>query len=358
MGNQEELELIEKANPVASELDKPEQAHFPMPEIFVGKQRPKPSPVFSTYWRFAKSRQDTFFARFENGGEQKFSLDPIIQRFRFTNVFRASDRVSQYLIKRVLYNQNWSPRDLVFRTLIFKFFNKIETWEKLKSLSGEICWETYDFKLFDHCLLASMGRNEKIYSAAYIMPSGKAAYGYKRKHQNHLKIIESMIADNTPERLVQQPDLESVYQLLRRHPCIGPFIGYQLAIDLNYSRLINFSENDFVEPGPGALDGIAKCFTDLGDFSPREIISYMVDIQEEAFERFAPGFKNLWGRPLYLIDCQNLFCEVGKYARVAHPEITGRSKRTRIKQVYRPADREIESQWYPPKWGINEGILS
>ena len=28
-------------------------------------------------------------------------------------------------------------------------------------------------------------------------------------------------------------------------------------------------------------------------------------------------FRDLWGRPLQLIGCQNLFCEVDKYARVA-----------------------------------------
>ena len=361
--DQEKLELWRKTDQtdLGAKLSRDEETNFasvelPKPHLFIRRIAPTPSPVFSTYWQFAKSRQDAFFARFKKDGDRNYSHNPIIQRFRFTNVFRASDRVSQHLIRKVLYDQNWSPRDMVFRTLIFKFFNKIETWEALKAITGEICWEAYDFNRFDSCLSGLMSRKEKIYSAAYIMPSGKSVYGHKRKHRNHLKIIEAMINDSVPDRLVQQPSLEAVYQVLRRYPCIGPFIGYQLTIDMNYSRLINFSENDFVEPGPGALDGIAKCFTDLGDFSPRDIISYMVDVQEEAFERFAPGFKNLWGRPLHLVDCQNIFCEVGKYARVAHPEISGLSKRKRIKQIFRPAARNLEFPWYPPKWAINEVV--
>ena len=32
-----------------------------------------------------------------------------------------------------------------------------------------------------------MGANERIYSAAYIMPSGKSRFGYEKKHQNNLK---------------------------------------------------------------------------------------------------------------------------------------------------------------------------
>ena len=48
--------------------------------------------------------------------------------------------------------------------------------------------------------------------------------------------------------------------------------------------------------------------------------------QEDEFERLGLRFRDLWGRRLQLIDCQNLFCEVSKYARVKHPEIMGLSK--------------------------------
>ena len=54
-----------------------------------------------------------------------------------------------------------------------------------------------------------------------------------------------------------------------------------------------------------------------------------------------------------MIDCQNLFCEVGKYARVAHPQIAGRTGRTRIKQKFEPTPTPIEL-FYPPKWKLNE----
>ncbi|HYO61463.1 MAG TPA: nucleotide kinase domain-containing protein, partial [Actinomycetota bacterium] len=63
----------------------------------------------------------------------------------------------------------------------------------------------------------------------------------------------------------------------------------------------------------------------------------------------------LWGRPLQLIDCQNLFCEIGKYARRAFPEISGVSQRKRIKQVYRPTGEPVTA-WYPPKWGVNDRV--
>jgi len=324
---------------------------LPCPDFFPRKSRPTPSEVFGTFWEFAARRQAIFFARLE-GDSAQAPQDPIIARHRFTNVYRASDRVSQYLIRRVIYGDNWSNEDLFFRIILFKLFNKIETWEALETAIGKITWEGFSFDRYDKLLSSLMDNGHKIYSAAYIMPSGKSSFGHARKHQNHLCLIAQMMSGHLPDRIAQQPSLQGVFDLLRTFPCIGPFTGYQYTIDLNYSPLVNFSENDFVEAGPGALDGIAKCFVDPGDYTPAEIISYMTDVQFTAFERYAPEFRNLWGRPLHKIDCQNLFCEVDKYARVAHPTVAGHSGRSRIKQIYRESHKDFERPFYPPKWQL------
>ena len=316
---------------------------------------PKPSAAFATYWRFAKARQDLYFAQLY-GQNYPASSDPILSRHRFTNVYRASDRVSQYLIRHVIYDGDWRDSDFLFRVLLFKFFNKIEMWEALEAELGEITWKGYDFQKYDDVLSRISSTGKTIYSAAYIMPSGRSAFGSPRKHRNHLKIIAMMVEALKVQELASKPSLGSIFKTLRSFPSVGPFIGYQLAIDLNYGPQFNFSENDCVEAGPGALDGISKCFSSVGDYSPADIIRYMTDIQEQALKDYAPGFKSLWGRRLHLIDCQNLFCEVSKYSRVAHPEIPGIAKRTRIKQLYRPSLRQLERPWFPPKWGINDAI--
>ena len=133
---------------------------------------------------------------------------------------------------------------------------------------------------------------------------------------------------------------------------IGDFLAYQFVTDLNYSEICDFSEMEFVVPGPGARDGIHKCFSDLGGLSEPDIIRLVTDRQEYEFERLELAFRSLWGRRLQLIDCQNLFCEVSKYARVRHPDVTGVNDRNRIKQVYRPSGDPIEF-WFPPKWAID-----
>ena len=109
---------------------------------------------------------------------------------------------------------------------------------------------------------------------------------------------------------------------------------------------------EFTVPGPGARDGIHKCFESIGELSPADVIRMMADIQEEQFARLGLRFRSLWGRPLQLVDCQNLFCEVSKYARCADPDVGGLAGRTRIKQKYRMDTRPLR-YWFPPKWKIN-----
>ena len=316
----------------------------------------KPTIVYDTYWRFAVERQEVFFRRLR-GSSGPWTQDSILARFKFTNAYRASDRVSQYLIRNVIYEGSQSPEEVFFRTLLFKVFNKIETWELLESAIGEVKYSSYSFDVYDKVLSQALASGRAIYSAAYIMPSAGRVFGYREKHRNHLKLIEGMMADDVPQRMAGARTMRDAFGLLRSYPSIGDFLAYQFVTDLNYSDVTNFSEMEFVVPGPGALDGIRKCFSDIGGLTEADLIRVVTERQEAEFERLGLRFRSLWGRRLQLIDCQNLFCEVSKYARVKHPDFKGVGNRSRIKQLYRPSVNPIP-YWYPPKWGINHLIPS
>lgn len=317
----------------------------------------KPSPAYDTYWRFAAERQQVFFRRLA-GAAPPWTSDPILQEYKFTNAYRASDRVSQYLIREVIYRDDLpaDPAEVVFRTLLFKLFNRIETWELLEEAVGRVTWAEYTFKRYDRVLSQAMSRGDKIYSAAYIMPSA-GSLGHERKHRNHLALIERMMNDGLPAKLAEAPSMQRAFDLLRSYPTLGDFLAYQYVTDLNYGPVTNFTEMEFVVPGPGAVDGIRKCFKDTAGMPEAEVIRFMADRQELEFERLGIDFRTLWGRRLQLIDCQNLFCEVDKYARVHHPDISGVSGRTRIKQKFRATPDPV-CYWYPPKWGINDAVAA
>jgi len=318
--------------------------------------RLKPTAVYNAFWRFAAERQSVFFRRLERW-PPPWTDDPVLQAHKFTNVYRASDRVSQYLIRSVIYRPDLpnDPTEVVFRVLVFKLFNRIETWELLEKELGPLTFSEYSFKRYDRVLEGAMSRGQKIYSAAYIMPSG-GPLGYNRKHRNHLTLIERIMAGRLPSRLAGTASMQQAFSMIRGYPTIGDFLAYQYATDINYTSLTNFTEMEFVIPGPGAIAGIRKCFAETGGMSDADVIRFVADRQELEFERLGLRFQTLWGRRLQLIDCQNLFCEVDKYARVAHPEAENFSGRTRIKQKFRPRPDPIQ-YWYPPKWEINDAVV-
>lgn len=310
-----------------------------------------PTIVFDTYWHFAAERLAMFYRRYHDP-MGPWTSNPILRAYRFTNTYRAADRVSQYLIREVQARSDRpnAVREVFFRTMLFKIFNRIDTWEAVEEKLGPLEWDGLDLDNLDQTLEALRLRGRKIYSAAYIMPS--PSLGHKRKHSNHLALMKQMMDDRVPERVQQAPSLRSVYELILRYPGIGPFLAFQYTIDVNYAAMMDFEESTFVVAGPGALDGISKCFADTRKRSAEDIIYWMVDRQDAEFRRLGLEFPGLFGRRLQPIDCQNLFCEISKYARVAHPEFSGIANRTRIKQSYRPSGLPAPLPQFPERWRL------
>lgn len=319
---------------------------------FIKKTPAKTTIAYETYWKFAAERQSIFFKRYRNE-PAPWTDDSILSKHKFTNTYRVCDRVSQYLISKVIYGEgDHTEEEVFFRTILFKLFNKIETWEQISKVVGVPSHKNYSFQIYDEILTGLMNNNERIFSAAYIMPSGSSTFKNKRKHRNCLMLLELMMSEKVPLKIGNLKRMQQGFELIRSFPMIGDFLAYQFVTDINYSELTNFTEMEFVVPGPGAKNGLRKCFKNFGGLNEEELILLMVENQEEEFERLGLKFQTLWGRPLQLIDCQNIFCEVDKYSRIAHPEIkVGKKNRTRIKQLFRP-DFESINYCFPSKWNL------
>lgn len=308
------------------------------------------APAFDLYWRFAVERQRVFFER-TAGGSPPWTDDPVIGAYRFTNVYRAADRVSQFLIRHVIYEGDQSAEEIFFRTLLFKLFNRIGTWKLLQTNLGALSWKRFNADRYKAVLDRAMGAGQRIYSPAYIMPC--PAFGATKKHTNHLLLLAQMMKSGVPGQVASARSLRQVFEILRALPSLGNFLAFQFTIDLNYSELTDFSEMDFVVAGPGASSGLRKCFPDSAGLSDEDLIREVTHAAEREFRRRDLRFQTLWGREPQLIDCQNVFCEIDKYTRVALPEATG-SSRTRIKRRFRAdmGGNAIPAQFYPPKWRL------
>src|SRR5262249_7103301 len=153
--------------------------------------------------------------------------------------------------------------------------NKPETWSAFEEARGEVIAGDFEVDQYASILDDRLSRGERVYSAAYIVPP--PPFGERRKHRNHLRLIDHMMASSLERDLAAASSLKEVFARLSLFPSLGPFLAFQLTIDLNYSTLIDFDENDFVVAGPGALSGLAKCFPNAGCIEAADLIRTMVE---------------------------------------------------------------------------------
>lgn len=305
---------------------------------------------FKYYFYFIQERMNIFWKKYRN--TDKLTDDPILQTYKFTNVYRACDRVSQYLIRNVIYKDlgRYSPEDLLLRILVFKVFNKIETWEYLNR-ENEITTKTYNVQKLTEALTKRQ-QTTPIFSNAYMMAGSHAEYkGIPSKHQVWLQMVDDRFIKNKGiQKVLTAKSMAEVYTQLREYPLIGDFLAYQYTIDFNYSPFLNFDEDSFVKAGVGAVRGIKKCFAYYGN-TYEEAICYTQEHFHELQERYGfTAFCPLPGREPKLIDLQNCFCETDKYLRARMPEL--KVGNVRIKQLYKPSSDEID-YFFPVKWGVS-----
>lgn len=301
--------------------------------------------AYGLYWYWAAERMAMFYRR-RDGAPAPWTSDPILQAYRFTLPYRALDRVSQYLIRHVIYDQTWSREDTFFRTALFRLFNRISTWELLQAEHGSLRCSSFDPGGFAGTLRRARRAGVKVFNPSYRRrtPSGAATV-----LDGVLSQLHTMLQDDLPRGLAEL-NIERAYSLLLTYSGMGPFITYQLVTDLAYSPHYGWNEGDFTVAGIGAKLGIAAVFAERAGRSEEDLIRLMAARQALEFKRHGLVFHPPGGLPLQLIDCQNIFCEIGKYTRVM--------RGGRAKQRYRPSPQPLPPVFLPPKWGINHNFYN
>ncbi len=138
---------------------------------------------------------------------------------------------------------------------------------------------------FAEALDHARSHNGGLYTGAFIL-CATDAYGQSAKHRNHVELFRHMFTrDGLGGKLLEAGSLRAVNELLHGYPLMGDFMSYQTTIDLNYSALLDFSENEFTQAGPGALRGIKKVFDSPADYTPAEIVLWMTERQHGEFDR-------------------------------------------------------------------------
>lgn len=328
------------------------------------KKIPVPGENFPYYLYWMCERMNIFWKKYE-GKPAPWTDDEVLRNGKFCNVYRCLDRVSQYLLSHVIYNgKKYEPEDIFFRILLFKHFNKIETWELMEKEFGEITYEVgleNIAKFLDDCI----ERKIAIYGNAYIINCFFYQYPeYKHitelsKHRAHFRIYEDEIFQNGHlYDFLEAGSLEELFWVFRKMKIYGDFTAQQYAIDLNYSTLFNFSENDFVITGPGSIKGISWTFDGIGKNKDDyvEVIKWVHDNFEELMSNFERETGMKWN-PLpwetvpTLTNLQNCFCEASKYAKGLGVSFK-KGVSERIKTTYKESPKSI-NYVFPPKWNAH-----
>lgn len=325
----------------------------------------KPNENFKYYMYFISERMNIFWNRLE-GQNPPYTEDKIFQQYKFTNVYRCLDRVSQYLIKNVIYNgKQYSREDMFYRILIFKHFNSIETWDVLIDCFKDITIKDSSLNDISFYLKQYQIKNTnfKPYSNAYMLTAaflagenGKYVHlkgnGWK-KYEYYFYIFEKEIFSNHYiDELLKSNSLKELYDKLYKITSFADFLTYQYIIDFNYSEIFDFDENSFACAGLGTQRGIERCFEIKGKSKYEDILFWVQQNFENLCQDYDCQFDNLPNRLPTIPDLSNCFCETDKMMRglgilTEGKEVHGK----RIKNHFVENKQKIQLM-FPPKWKV------
>ena len=275
---------------------------------------------------FVFEREAIRIAR-ENGlPREQWTADPVFRKYKFTNVRRRDDRVSQWILKHISEPRH-ADADLWFSLLIARLVNWPPTLQHLLKC-GVMPRRAYDFNRaeFISAVEEFKSRGNKTYSSAYMTFPGKL--GYKDKSEFLARVVLSEAANNHYETIHRslwgQPQYvaDFVGELSK---CFGvsTFMAGQVAADLTYVPAQLGKAGDLYKwapLGPGSQFGLNVLFgkSRYHRWAQSDFNRALTGVREQVETEL-----EITGLTLH--DVQNVMCEYGKYAGFLrdgkHPKI-------------------------------------
>ena len=268
----------------------------------------------------------------ENGHPAPWTADPILQKYKFTNVRRQDDRVSQWIIKHLI-QPNENRLDLWFTLLVARLVNWPPTLQALLQAGVLPCSPAkFDAARFESVLEGLRASGAKVYSGAYMLYPTKKNPGGNKARTVAEHIIGSVVhhSSNIHNELWRE-DLEGGGSIERfvaaLSECFGisTFMAGQVAADLTYDSHLSGAADlySYAPIGPGSMRGL-NCLQGRAPFASWK--SGMFTLTLEGINNHIAD--KLYITDLTLHDVQNCMCEYSKYCRALLGE--GKPKNTYI----------------------------
>lgn len=267
------------------------------------------------------------------GEPQPWTTDPILQRYRFCNVRRKDDRVSQWLLYNVLrFCDDFDDREVF---LLWVALCRWINWPP--TLVSILTDNPGDLVTYDQINLPKIGEridqlvqsDTKAWTGAYMVraPSKRKYPGFT-KGKFVAEVVVGALRERTLELLeaIAQQSAQETWLVLCSIPNWGSFMAGQVVADLTYTPLLDaaYDLNTWAPQGPGSKRGFNRL---LGRPLRQKIADQEWSEQLQEWRGDLVGVTGLTDITLH--DVQNCLCETDKYLRV-------KSGEGRPRSVYKP----------------------
>ena len=248
---------------------------------------------------------------------QPWTDDPILQKFKFCQVFREEDRTTRWF-KRHIRNPWRDDPEVLMATVIFRWFNFIETGRTLIRHNLHIEWDRKK-------AIEEITKQDQWVTGAYIVKTPNRM----DKVTGVAECISHMWSDREKlvERILTTKSLKKSWEILRDYPYMGPFMAYEVITDLRHTYLLQDAEDilTWANAGPGAMRGLNRLAGRDLDFCRRTHPwnDEMRNLWEISRERLNPNLIDL--NRFEMREIEGGLCEFDKYSRILNEEGRTRS---------------------------------
>lgn len=236
--------------------------------------------------------------RKESGHPKPWTDDEILQTYKFCNVRRMDDRVSQWLLKN-WYEPNFDHPNMLTACTLARQLNNTES---LEAVGFPFRWNPSKVKKI---LEKRVSEGLKNFSAAYMITG---TLGGTKIVQIVDKVV-TPIHESKP--MLNTDSMELSCQCLLPFAGFSTFISGQVIADMRWASEGTWEDKDDWAPvGPGSRRGINRFFE-----RPKETSLRQSEFNKQFQEVCSFVRDNFEGQHLEAIDIQNCLCEFDKYER-------------------------------------------
>lgn len=238
------------------------------------------------------------------GQQPPWTCDPVLRHYRFCNVRRMDDKVSNWLLEN-WYLPYYNHKNALIACVLARQFNKIET---LEAIGFPEVWRPHRV----HAVVQKRMLLGPVYSAAYVITGTLSKE--KKPHQSIYSVVDVI---HKAKPLVNTSSMKDTADMLMTFRGISSFTAGQIVSDLRHAIDGTWADRmEWAPVGPGSRRGMNRL---LG----RELLAPMR--QSEFGELLQALIENLGSKDMDSItdrmeamDYQSCLCEYDKYCRVVH----------------------------------------